>query len=134
MTADARPVTGLTASLRICAALTSIAFAVSAQAAEFSARDIARLLFQTAPGSHPALDGKNLRRLDLSNLDFKKANLSKTDFFGADLSGADLSSTNLSGAIARPRHARRRAARRRQSRQRQHDAPFAVLDVESDPA
>src|SRR4029078_8800632 len=99
MTSDVRPVTRLTASLRICAVLTNIAFAVSAQAAEFSARDISRLLFQTAPGSHPALDGKNLRRLDLSHFDFNKSTLSKTDFFGADLSGADLSSTNLSGAI-----------------------------------
>jgi uncharacterized protein YjbI with pentapeptide repeats len=99
MTAHARPVTRLAASLGICAALLNIAVAVSAQAAELSTRDIARLLFQTAPGSHPALDGKSFRRLDLSNLDFKKANLSKSDFFGADLSGADLSSTNLSGAI-----------------------------------
>ena len=98
MTAHARPVSGLTAGLCICAALVSIAVSVSAQATEISARDVAKLLFQTAPGLHPALDGKDLKRLDLSNLDFKKANLSKSDFFGADLSGADLSNTDLSGA------------------------------------
>ena len=98
MTAHAGPVSGLTAGPCICAALLSIAVSVSAQATEISARDIAKLLFQTAPGLHPALDGKDLKRLDLSNLDFKKANLSKSDFFGADLSGADLSNTDLSGA------------------------------------
>jgi uncharacterized protein YjbI with pentapeptide repeats len=68
-------------------------------AAELTARDVAGLLFKAAPGSRPALGGKNLKRLDLAGLDFKSADLSKSDLFGADLSGADLSSTNLSGAM-----------------------------------
>jgi len=67
-------------------------------AAGVTARDIASLLFKTAPGTRPSLSGLDLSRLDLANLDFKKADLSKADLFGADLSEADLSGTNLSGA------------------------------------
>ena len=68
-------------------------------AADLTARDVAGLLFKAAPGSRPALSGKNLKRLDLAGLNFKKADLSRSDLFGADLSGADLSSANLSGAM-----------------------------------
>jgi uncharacterized protein YjbI with pentapeptide repeats len=68
-------------------------------AADLTAHDVASLLFKAAPGSRPALSGKNLRRLDLAGLNFHNADLSKSDLFGADLSGADLSGTNLSGAM-----------------------------------
>jgi len=64
-----------------------------------SARDIAVLLYKAAPGTHPAMSGRDLRRLDLANLDFKKADLSKTNLFGADLSGANLSGVDLRDAM-----------------------------------
>ncbi len=81
------------------AGLFALAVTAAADAgAGLSARDVASLLFKAAPGSHPALNGRDLTRLDLAGLDFKKADLSKSDFFGADLSGANLSGTDLSGA------------------------------------
>lgn len=69
-----------------------------ARAADLSARDIAVLLFRAAPGSHPALNNRNLMRLDLAALDFKKADLRQTNLFGTDLTGANLSGVDLTGA------------------------------------
>lgn len=70
----------------------------AARAADLSARDIAVLLFRAAPGSHPALNNRNLMRLDLAALDFKKADLRQTNLFGTDLTGANLSGVDLTGA------------------------------------
>ncbi|CCB65303.1 pentapeptide repeat-containing protein [Hyphomicrobium sp. MC1] len=67
-------------------------------AADLSARDISILLFRAAPGSHPALNNRNLMRLDLASLDFKKADLRQANLFGTDLTGANLSGVDLSGA------------------------------------
>jgi uncharacterized protein YjbI with pentapeptide repeats len=95
MMADRRPARGVAAAIIV--AMASV-LPVTANAADVSARDIASLLFRIDSGTRPALNGMDLRRLDLADLDFKSANLSRSDFFGADLSGANLSNTDLSGA------------------------------------
>lgn len=73
--------------------------ALPARAADFSARDLSKLLYAAAPRSMPDLSAKDLSGLDLAGLDFKQARLAKTNLFGADLSRADLSSTDLTGAV-----------------------------------
>lgn len=67
-------------------------------AADMTARDVTRQLYQTPLGSRPNLSGQHLSRLDLAGLDFKMATLSKSNLFGADLSQANLTGADLSGA------------------------------------
>ncbi len=97
-----------------------------AVASDVTARDIASLLFKAAPGTRPALSGKDLTRLDLANLDFKKANLSGSNLFGADLSGADLSGADLSGAMLDRVTLVGARLDGAQPRQCQHDAAFDI--------
>ncbi|HML29876.1 MAG TPA: pentapeptide repeat-containing protein [Hyphomicrobium sp.] len=82
----------------LCALLAMMFPAARSSAADLSARDISILLFRAAPGSHPALNNRNLTRLDLAALDFKKADLRQANLFGTDLTSANLSGTDLTGA------------------------------------
>jgi len=65
---------------------------------KLNARDIARRLFQLAPGERIDLGGRDLRQLDLSGLDFRRARMAGSDLFGTDLGRSDLSGTDLHGA------------------------------------
>ncbi|WP_348271346.1 pentapeptide repeat-containing protein [Bosea sp. Root381] len=66
--------------------------------AKLNARDIARRLFQLAPGARVDLGGQDLRQLDLSGLDFRRARMAGSDLFGTDLGRSDLSGADLHGA------------------------------------
>ncbi len=79
-------------------ALLGVSTLLPAAAADLTARDIAILLFHSAPGSHPSLNNRNLARLDLAGLNFKQADLRQANLFGSDLTDADLSGTDLTGA------------------------------------
>lgn len=69
-----------------------------ATAADYTARDLTKLLFKAEQGSAPDLAGKDLSGLDLAAVDFKKARLGKANMFGADLTRANLMDTDLAGA------------------------------------
>jgi len=104
MTISNQPIRLLTsARTRLCAlsigALTAFVIpAASAQAAEFSARDVTTQLFQLQSGVTPDFSRRDLTELDLSGIDFKKANLTGAKMFGADLSRTNLTNADLSGA------------------------------------
>ncbi len=68
-------------------------------AADLSAREVTRSLYQADAQSPPDFSGADLSFLDLSGLDFKRARLEGTRFHATDLTGANLSGSNLQRAI-----------------------------------
>lgn len=84
--------------LWLCGTCCVLAALPPARAADFTARQITKLLFDAKTGSAPDLSGKDLSYLDLSDLHFKGAVLIRTNLFGADLSRSDLSFSDLRGA------------------------------------
>lgn len=86
---------------RIIAALAGLATLVvssALSAADMTARDVTKELFEARGDQPPNFSGRHLSRLDLTGLDFKKASLSNANLFGADLSQANLTGADLSGA------------------------------------
>lgn len=78
--------------------LVGLTYALAAQAADMTAREVTSALFKSSPDAPINLQNKDLSRLDLADLNFKGADLKGADLFGADLSSTDLSKANLSGA------------------------------------
>ena len=83
----------------VAAAIAAVALAGPLIAADYTARDLTKMLFGAEAGAAPDLSGKDLNGLDLAGLDFKHARLAKANLFGADLSGSDLSGTDMKGAV-----------------------------------
>lgn len=60
----------------LAAIAATILWSCASLAADLTARDVSVLLFKAAPGSRPALNGKNLKGLDLAELDLRRAPIS----------------------------------------------------------
>jgi len=84
------------ACLLILAAVCTVAG--SGKAADYTGRELTKMLYAAAKDAGPDLSAKDLQRLDLAGVDFKQANLAHANLFGADLSQSDLSRTNLAEA------------------------------------
>lgn len=73
--------------------------AAPARAADYTARELTKLLFESESGTGIELSGKDLSGLDLAGIDFKGARLARVNLFGADLTGANLSRAGMKGAV-----------------------------------
>jgi len=86
-------------SVRWLALAAALLLTGSAQAADYTARELTKALFGAHAGATPDLSGKDLNGLDLAGVDFKGARLAKANLFGADLTGSNLSGSNLKEAV-----------------------------------
>ena len=85
----------LRAVLGACLITANLA-AVTAEAADLTAREVTIKLFKAEPAEPVDFTDLNLMLIDLSGLDFKKATLTGADLYGTDLARANLQGVDLS--------------------------------------
>lgn len=87
---------GVWRSLAVAAVLAGAA--TGSGAADFTARQVTELLFQSGETVVNRLSGRDLSQLDLSGLDFKSARLAGSNLYGVDLTRSTLKGSDLSGS------------------------------------